>query len=364
MSGETDGRSTAGPLTGDDVLAALPVGVLTYGPDGRCSSANDAAGELLGVAPDTLVGDGLQALGLWAQQEITDQAESTLATGVPAQARGPLTTSSGKELLVDWWFRRAGANGRSGLLATFAEVTGQSGLDRTVELLQFSMDHASDLIFWVGADGRLVEAGASICRRLGYSRDELLELCCFDFTSPCSAEAWRGLWAKLETEGSFTVERTYTCKTGEQFPTEVRAHRVAHAGHAYACMIARDITDRTQAEKQLRESEERFRASFEDSDVPMVISDEKGRFLDVNAALGTMLGYAQAELCSMTVADVTHPDDREASRAGLSECIENHEPFSIEKRYLTAHGEVRHGLTTVSPVYDPEGEFIYVLAHI
>jgi|GEM_PF-290333 len=364
MSGETDVRSTGGPPHGDAVLAALPVAVLTYGPDGRCTSANAAAGELLGVSAEELIGDSLQALGLWAQRDVVEHAEGALATGVPAQTRGSLTSSSGREIDADWRFRRAGTDVHRELLVTFSEIIETPGLDQMVQLLRFSIDHASDLVFWVDADGRLVEAGASTCRRLGYSRDELLTKCCFDFTSPCSAEAWRGLWAQLETEGSFTVERTYTAKGGEEFPAEVRAHRVVHGGHAYACMIARDVTDRKRAEERLRESEERFRASFEDSQVPMAISDAEGRFLDVNAALGGMLGHAQAELLGLSVAEITHPDDRDASRDGLSRCIAEHEAFTIEKRYLTARGEVRHGLTTVSPVFDATGRFVYVLAHI
>ena len=63
-----------------------------------------------------------------------------------------------------------------------------------------------------------------------------------------------------------------------------------------ASAIARDIGKRVQAERKLRESEERFREVFEHAPFGMCVAGLDGRFLQVNAAFCRMLGYSEQEL--------------------------------------------------------------------
>src|SRR5579864_8953816 len=66
---------------------------------------------------------------------------------------------------------------------------------------------------------------------------------------------------------------------------------------------------------------ERFRLAFEDSAIGMAIEDVDGRYLQVNPALCTMLGYTAEQLLSMRYQDMCHPDDIEppAYLASLSD---------------------------------------------
>ena len=73
---------------------------------------------------------------------------------------------------------------------------------------------------------------------------------------------------------------------------------------------------RRRDEEQLRKSEERWRAVFENSAVGIVLQsgDRSGRFLAANAAYQRMLGYSPEELRTRTFMDITHEEDREANR--------------------------------------------------
>src|SRR5262245_52664304 len=65
-----------------------------------------------------------------------------------------------------------------------------------------------------------------------------------------------------------------------------------------------------RALQALRESEERFRATFEQAAFGVAHTTTDGRILQANGRLCQMLGYAPAELLTLTTRELAHPDDR------------------------------------------------------
>ncbi len=92
---------------------------------------------------------------------------------------------------------------------------------------------------------------------------------------------------------------------------------------------------RRRDEEQLRKSEERWRAVFENSAVGIVLQsgDRSGRFLAANAAYQRMLGYSAEELSTRTFMDITYEEDREANRRLAAELLEGkRQSFELIKR--------------------------------
>ncbi len=89
------------------------------------------------------------------------------------------------------------------------------------------------------------------------------------------------------------------------------------------------------AEEALRESEELFRATFENAAVGMAHVSADGRFFRVNRRLCEILGYRASELCAKTVKEISHPADVEASTPRLQQMASGSiDSFTLEKRYL------------------------------
>ena len=125
-----------------------------------------------------------------------------------------------------------------------------------------------------------------------------------------------------------------------------------------------DISDLKLSDKLRRESENRFRLSFEASGIGMVLVDAKGKFILVNNSICRMLNYTEAELLRLDFIHITHHDDLQKSREFYRQCIRDNKPYTIEKRYVSKDGRTVWGFTSVSPIFDDVNQFIYAVAHV
>ena len=127
--------------------------------------------------------------------------------------------------------------------------------------------------------------------------------------------------------------------------------------------VQNDITERRRIEEILRESEERFRATFEHAAIGAAQVGIDGSWLRVNRRLCEIVGYEREELLEMTFQNVTHPDDLDEDLALVRRLLEGElQTYTIEKRYLRkGDSEVWVNLT-VSLVRDSSGEPAYFIA--
>ena len=116
-----------------------------------------------------------------------------------------------------------------------------------------------------------------------------------------------------------------------------------------------DITGRQQAEAVLRESEERFRAIFEQAAVGVAqMETVSGRFLKVNRKYCDIIGFEPNEITATTSMAITHPDDLEADLDNMRQLRDGLiGQFSLEKRYRRQDGSLVWVNLTVSPMWGP-----------
>jgi PAS domain S-box-containing protein len=108
-----------------------------------------------------------------------------------------------------------------------------------------------------------IEVNDIACQRYGFSREELLKLTARDITTPESAERFQQSFrSKLFASGRMVFEVDHVKKSGEAFPVEISASIIAQNGRKMILSVARDITERKQAEERVRTSEAFLAAVF------------------------------------------------------------------------------------------------------
>ncbi|MGP0067019.1 MAG: PAS domain S-box protein [Isosphaeraceae bacterium] len=129
--------------------------------------------------------------------------------------------------------------------------------------------------------------------------------------------------------------------------------------------LAEDITDRKRAEEALRESEERFRGTFENAAVGIAHKGVTGRFLRVNQKFCEIAGYTREELLTMSWHDITEPVDLAASLEKYGTLLRGETlSFSLEKRYLRKDHALIWVDVSVSLQRDAAGFPAYAIAMV
>jgi len=129
--------------------------------------------------------------------------------------------------------------------------------------------------------------------------------------------------------------------------------------------IANDITQRRKAERDLRESEEKFRSLFRDAGVGMVIVSLEGRFLAANRTFCDYLGYAEEELRERTVESITLAEDWPAFSRKLNETLVDGKNFRwFEKRCLHKSGRIVYTESSASLIRGTDGTPQYFVGEV
>jgi len=116
---------------------------------------------------------------------------------------------------------------------------------------------------------------------------------------------------------------------------------------------------------QVEESERRFRLTMETAPIGCAIVGLDGRWIAVNQALCTMLGYSEQELLQLTFQDLTHADDLNRDLDEVKKLLEGSgDAYRMEKRYVVKLGREIHTQLDVAILRDERGQPIHFISQI
>ncbi len=209
----------------------------------------------------------------------------------------------------------------TGVIGTYEDITERKQVEKELRLAQFSLEHASDAIQWVDSQARFVYVNEAACRFSGRSREELLSLSIPDINPLFPKEVWGAFWEELKTRGSMTFDTPQKTKQGRVFPVEVTANYLEFDGKEYGFAFLRDISERKQAEEEVRESNELVRLVLDSIPEAVYGIDMQGKCTFCNPSCLRLLGYQEpADLYGKDMHALIHYSRPDGTPYPVEEC--------------------------------------------
>lgn len=250
--------------------------------------------------------------------------------------------------------------------------------------------------------GKLIEVNDEACKRLGYTRQELLGLSVADFKPPEENLLIPAVMQRLLADKHILFETFHVAKDGRRIPVEVNAHLVDFKGKPASLAIVRDITARRQDQEalqqaheeleqrvvertaelmevnrqlllemaehrqtaeKLRESEGRFRTLFQTAGSVIILIAADGRILEFNAEAERVFGWSRLEVLGKNAIELLVPEmARDLAKSGKDRVLDG---LVARGREFTLHlrdGTERIFLWNVNPLHDGQGKPMGVVA--
>jgi PAS domain S-box-containing protein len=254
------------------LIETAGVGVATVDLEGRLSYVNQALCDMLGRTEHELIG-----------VPFADLIHPEDARRIAPYLAGARQQNRGDRSLEFRIFHRDGhivpvraatsvslpSGGVTGVNTVVWDVTGlkqaEQELQTSKQRFELLFNSVSDAVFVHvvdtvhGMPGRFIEVNDMACRRLGYSREELLGMQPPDIDAPETRALIPATMEKLLHDHAAVFQGVHVRKDGGQIQVEISARLIDLDGVPVIFSTVRDITERKRAEKELEESHQKLR---------------------------------------------------------------------------------------------------------
>jgi PAS domain S-box-containing protein len=156
--------------------------------------------------------------------------------------------------------------------------------------------------------GHIIEVNDMACKKLGYSRQELLQLTPRDISAPDDGMNPVEIRNKLLAHGSTLFETMHLTKEGQLIPVESHIRLLDYDGHRAVLSIARDITERKQAEEDLLKERTLLKTIIDNIPVMLTRYNPDANMLYLNKEFEKKVGWTTEEVQDIDMMEKVYPD--------------------------------------------------------
>jgi PAS domain S-box-containing protein len=231
-------------------------------------------------------------------------------------------------------------------------------------LLAAVMRASLDCIVVIDEDGLVVDWNPASEHTFGYARDDAIRKPVTDLIIPKHYHKAHqsGMTRYLGGGEPRVINQRIGVEArrsdGTIFPVELAITEVEVDGRRLFMASLRDLTELYRTTAALEESEAKLSAFFEHAPASMFIKGRDGRYENVNAYTGLLMGRPAEEIIGRTVADVFPAQTVEAAEALDRAVLETGEAQIAEQTYDV--GEIKHTVTARFPIRAPDGSATHI----
>ncbi len=337
-------------------------GIAAYTPDGIILTWNRGAETISGYTAEEAIGRHVSMLAE-RPAGLVHFTEQILQGKVVSQYEGLGRRKDGRRVQISVTGSpiRNSAGEVVAISVILRDISPRREAEQAQALLASIVECSDDAIHSVSLDGTILSWNRGAEMLFGYSRQEAIGQSAAILAPPGESDELRQILGAVRDGFSICpFERAFLGKDGSAIDVQVSISPIRNpAGQVVGVSgIARDIRGRVQAERKLRESEERFRLIADSCPSMMWVTDAEGG--------NTFINRAYREFCGATLADMEggkwqiliHPDDAAEYVGAFQSAVREHLPFRAEARVRRADGEWRWFGSYAAPRLSPGGEYL------
>ncbi|MDH5446152.1 MAG: PAS domain S-box protein [Gammaproteobacteria bacterium] len=229
------------------IISQSPVGMSIYDDAGQCIAANRAMADIIGATKEQVLQQNFRSIESWKQSGLYMAALKVLAEERTHRAEYEITTTFGKDILVESYLSSFKSGDRDHLLLMMSDISERKKVENELRVKDMAMSTSINPISMTDMEGRISYVNQAYVDLWGYdSAEEVLGRSPVDMSA--SEEEVQEAMGALMEHGSWQGEITSKRKDGSLFTTQISANLVKDQQGKPICMMGSfvDVTERKQ----------------------------------------------------------------------------------------------------------------------
>jgi PAS domain S-box-containing protein len=351
--------------------------IVAFNKDGTVKLANKKCCQLLGYTEDELIGQN------WVDIAVPEEEKERVSWVFESISYGNLklakvnengVLTKNKEKRIIHWnnsYLKDFEGNITGILSSGSDVTEERlatlKLQTSESKFRALFENAADAILIFDFDCDIIDANSIASELLGYSIDELLKMTRYDLVAPEFHGMCNEKMMDIMENQSIRLEMVCMTKAGSRVPVEMGVRVIEYDGKQALLSNVRDISERKLAEKELRESEHKFRLLAENANDVIWTLSKDGRFTYTSPSVFKLRGYTPEEVSKQSFEEIFPPEHIESILGAITRFQDNlkagetkySETFEIEQYHKD--GSRIWTEAVANPVFDEDGNFEFFL---
>lgn len=349
------------------ILDSMAEHVIFHDKNMKIVWANRAAAKSVGMTTEELV--GMNCYEVWQKRDTICEGcpvIKALETGIPHE--NEMTIPDGRSWFLHGYPVKDDKGKVIGAVEVAMDLTvlkqAEQALRESERKIRTVFDSTNDAIIIYDLEGHILEVNKTACDRLGYTRDEFLNMTAMNIASPVYAKLVLKRIEELKAKKQHFFETAHVTKDGKIIPVELSSRVIEFDGKPAILNVARDMTQRKRAEVARQESEEMYRTLVETLPEAIIISDLEGKIIHISNQTLELTGYAKEDdIVGKDAFDFIHPDDQHKAQENLRKTLEQGH-IEAEYRLLKPDGTYYIGEFNATVIKDAQGKPKAFLASI
>jgi two-component system cell cycle sensor histidine kinase/response regulator CckA len=343
--------------------------IFSIDPELKIRSVSPSVERIIGYKPEELNGKSFLDLGLVAEEYLeaatSDAMRALTGERIPSSVYA-FIAKDGTRKFGEVSAAPLVQDGKvAGIVCIARDITSNRRIEASLrekeERYRTILETIEDGYYETNTSGNFSFVNDSFCRIVGISEDELIGTSYRRYTLPEAAEEVYAAFNKVYSSGKATKGFGHEIirKDGEKRYIELSISLMRDSeGHGVGFRgIVRDMTHRKQAEKALRQSEERYRNILESMAEGYFEVDLSGNMTFFNDSLRKITGYSSEALMGKNNREYTTPETAKKMYRVFNEIYRTAKPASIrDYEILTKNGDRKVLELSASLMRDPSGE--------